>query len=61
MIEILKVILALLGVALDVATKSSAPSEITDGLRRALDEIQLVHDTAVTKDQIDGLLDTPQW
>ena len=57
----LQVILSLLGVVLDVATKSSAPSEITDGLRRALDEIQLVHATAVTKDQVDGLLDTPQW
>jgi hypothetical protein len=61
MIPILQVILQLLGVALTLATKSSAPQEIIDGLQAALSQVQTVHDTAVTKTQIDGLLDYPQW
>jgi hypothetical protein len=61
MIPILQVILQLLGVALTLATKSSAPQEIIDGLQSALAQVQLVHTTAVTKDQVESLLDVPKW
>jgi hypothetical protein len=61
MIEILKVLLSLGGVAISMATNSNAPQEIIDGLQASLTEIQKVHDIAVTKTQVDGLLDTPLW
>jgi hypothetical protein len=61
MIAILRVILQLLGIAVTIATKNSAPQEAIDGLIAAITAVQQVHDTAVTKAQVDGLLDTPDW
>lgn len=61
MLAILRVILQLLGIAVDIATRNSAPRESIDGLVSAIESVQKVHDTAVTKPQVDGLLDTPEW
>jgi outer membrane lipoprotein-sorting protein len=61
MISTLQLILTLLSGVISVFTKSGAPAELIAALQAALAKIQAVHDTAVTKPEIDSLLLTYKW
>lgn len=60
-LSVIQLILGLLSGVSAVLTKSNAPAEVIAGIQNAINEIAKVHNTVVTKTQVDSLLDNPQW
>lgn len=60
-LTVIQLVLTLLGGVLATAIKGNLPAEIIAGVQAAITALQSVHDSPVTKAQLESLRVEPQW